>query len=483
MVGLNACALALLLAGAGETVLLDFSADWCGPCRSMEPTIQRLAAEGYPIRKINIGQDPQAASQYGVTGVPCFVMLANGQEMDRVVGAASHARLRQMFAAAGYQAQANVPISPASTATAPTLPDLSRQQMPTARTPQPTSHREITHGSMDKRQQALQATVRLRVHDARGHSMGTGTVIDRHDSEALVVTCGHIFRDAGKQGRIEVDVFAGGTTRTVPGQLISYDLKRDIGLVSIVLDMQMAPMRVAPGGHSIVVGQPVFSVGCDRGRDPTVQQSQITAIDKYLGPPNIEVAGQPVDGRSGGGLFTQDGFLIGVCNAADPADGEGIFAALPTVHWELDRIGQRRIYEPATPEVAPRTPDPREIAAENQAPPITPITYGPGSIPREMPTNDVVRLSANDSATLTAEDMEVICIVRPRHAAGGQEKLIIFREPSQSLLNLLAQEPPREGPEMGIALQTVNESTSPAVWPNRHADGDPDNGVRAQSAQ
>ena len=87
------------------------------------------------------------------------------------------------------------------------------------------------------------------------------------------------------------------------------------------------------------------AIGCDHGAPPTVRRSNISAIDKYVGAPNIEVAGQPVDGRSGGGLFTAAGKLIGVCNAADPQDNEGLYAGLETVHWQLDQIGQARIYQ------------------------------------------------------------------------------------------------------------------------------------------
>ena len=46
------------------------------------------------------------------------------------------------------------------------------------------------------------------------------------------------------------------------------------------------------------------SVGCNNGEDPTVQRSRINSLDRFLGPPNLQVAGQPIIGRSGGGLFS-----------------------------------------------------------------------------------------------------------------------------------------------------------------------------------
>ncbi len=82
--------LAVVGAGAGnDTVLLDFYADWCGPCRAMEPVVSQLIGAGAPIRRVNVNQGRQLATRYGVQSIPCYVLLINGQEADRLVRATS----------------------------------------------------------------------------------------------------------------------------------------------------------------------------------------------------------------------------------------------------------------------------------------------------------------------------------------------------------------------------------------------------------
>ncbi len=108
MVSLQAAIAVIALSGTGQAVtgqteMLDFYADWCAPCRAMDPTIQRLAAKGYPIRKINIDRQPALKQQYGVQSIPCYVMLVGGKEIDRVVGSTSLSRLQRMCAAGRSQ--------------------------------------------------------------------------------------------------------------------------------------------------------------------------------------------------------------------------------------------------------------------------------------------------------------------------------------------------------------------------------------------
>jgi hypothetical protein len=308
-------------------------------------------------------------------------------------------------------------------------------------------------------------------------------LIDQHGAEALIITCGHIFRTSAGKGRIRVDLFGGPATRTVEGQLISYDLERDIGLVSITPGVAIQPVRVAPAGHRLDRGAGVFSVGCDKGGEPRVQDSRITAIDKYLGPPNIETSGQPVDGRSGGGLYSGDGYLIGVCNAADPADNEGIFASLPTIHWELDRVGQRRIYEAETP--------PPMLAA-NAAPRTIvepPITRSDDRSPAARVPDLALQLAGANGTVIPAlsaaeEDTEVICIVRSGSGSQRNEQLFVLDRPSRDLLDRLAHESRSQEALSQVALQTSRGRPEPnrAAPPRGVETNDRGEVVRAQSA-
>jgi hypothetical protein len=112
----------------------------------------------------------------------------------------------------------------------------------------------------------------------------------------------------------------------------------------------------------------VVSVGCDHGADASPRVSRVTTIDKFLGTPNLQVAGQPVQGRSGGGLFSTEGYVIGVCNAADPEDDEGLFAALPAIHAEINQLGLAQFALPHEPIVSNPPPAmPAEMPAFGNA--------------------------------------------------------------------------------------------------------------------
>ncbi len=305
----------------------------------------------------------------------------------------------------------------------------------------------------------LAASVRLRIEDSDGFSCGSGTIIDARDGEALVLTCGHIFRDSKGKGRIEVDLFDSGRPRQVQGRLISYDLTRDVGIVAIRPEGPVTTARLAPPDYRVQAGLPVVSVGCNDGRNPTPRHSRVNSLDKFQGPPNIQVAGQPVEGRSGGGLFSSDGYLIGVCNAAvpndnngpyngvGPNDGEGLFAAPATIRAELDSAKLSFIYR--SPAVTPtgatgRGAESRPMALAAAPPPmpermpgterLPPLAATPNRMsPQEQAALDEIRRNLKDGA-------EVICVIRPRNNPTAKSQVIMLDRASPEFLERLAAE-------------------------------------------
>jgi len=83
---------------AHDVVLVDCYADWCGPCRMMEPTIESLAAESAAaVAKVDVDRHQGLARQLGAEGVPTLVVFSEGEPVERVVGAQDRATLDQLI--------------------------------------------------------------------------------------------------------------------------------------------------------------------------------------------------------------------------------------------------------------------------------------------------------------------------------------------------------------------------------------------------
>ncbi|MBE6686462.1 MAG: thioredoxin [Ruminococcaceae bacterium] len=82
-----------------KPILLDFYADWCGPCRMIAPAIEEIADEHpeYIVGKINVDEEPELAQQFGVFSIPLLVVLKNGEIANKAPGARPKAQILKLL--------------------------------------------------------------------------------------------------------------------------------------------------------------------------------------------------------------------------------------------------------------------------------------------------------------------------------------------------------------------------------------------------
>ena len=82
-----------------STVLLDFYADWCGPCRMVSPIVDEIAEERVDIKvgKINVDEESELASKFGIYSIPPLVVMKDGKVVNQAVGARPKAQILAML--------------------------------------------------------------------------------------------------------------------------------------------------------------------------------------------------------------------------------------------------------------------------------------------------------------------------------------------------------------------------------------------------
>jgi thioredoxin len=90
IIHVNGANFAQLVLRADRPVLVDFWADWCGPCHIIAPAVEAIADErsdSLRVAKLNVDDSPYTAQQYGVLSIPTLILFENGRERGRLVGA------------------------------------------------------------------------------------------------------------------------------------------------------------------------------------------------------------------------------------------------------------------------------------------------------------------------------------------------------------------------------------------------------------
>ncbi len=399
--------LATVSSGADEPHLYVFSMPGCQPCKQMEPDVDRLAQAGYPVTKIDCVANEAWANHFQITQTPTTVLVSGQQVVSRTLGPQNYADLIKLFDAVGFRpGQSETKSSLVANVAAPRQPDAAERESSAPTAPTAWTQPQLA---------AHQSTIRIKVEDPQGTSYAAGTVIHRHGDECLAITCGHVFRDSQGTGKISVDYgFNDGQHLTSPAQLIKYDSDaRDVGLVVFKTQRAIDSVRIAPQSLPIQPGDQVFSLGCDHGEDPTLRSTQIIRTAVYDGATKYDIVGRPVDGRSGGGLFSAGGQLIGICNAAAVEEDEGVYTSLENIYWQLSQANIAHLFQPTAAVAHANVSTPQQFQGQLDV------------RPREPSANVTVN-----------GDVEIIMVVRSKSNPEIAETISI-PQPSMQLLGMV----------------------------------------------
>jgi hypothetical protein len=343
----------------------------------MRPAIRQMIQKGYPVKSVDIDQSPALAARYKVSSVPTFIVVdAAGKPLAQTVGAQPAGQLEKLF----LEARAKRKPGPARAAADADDPgDDPGAAADDDRDGDRDRDRDDVAGSPPApNPKPWETVVRIKVHGQGSIGFGSGTIIYSTPEESIILTCAHIFKLEGRQQAapakfprpISIDLFDGNlrgqqvhyANETYPGKAIDYDFTRDVGLIRIKPGRKLPAARVVPKHWHPKERMLMTTVGCSEGRDATAWNTTIVRPGmqgSLSGNPTyeaIECITAPKQGRSGGGLFTSDGYVAGVCDFAEPRGDRGLYATPTSIYQLLDRNRLAFCYAPIrAPASAPET--------------------------------------------------------------------------------------------------------------------------------
>ena len=425
-----------------QSKLYFFTQSGCAPCQQMKPTIEWIS-QYIDVQTIDTQHQQQWARHFNVRRTPTVVIATGNKVVARREGAISRTDLATFW---NHYASASADQGSQSTTTSAKSNVAHNYSARHASFESP--HRPASTSSSAK-QNAHRSTVRLKIDEGGAVSYATGTVIHIQNNEALVITCGHAFRENRGQGAITGQSgFADGRPTNISGNLLFYDAgANDVALVVVKPATGLIAAEIADPKYNAERGEQFFSFGCNHGDDPSILECNFLRLGQYSSPGEktsairYDTTKRPVQGRSGGGLFNASGQLIGICTGAAVEVDEGIYGSINVIYRGIEKAGLTQLFTKHANQ--DRVVFKNQLRSSNQQLNQVPNRTGNNSATRITPVVNRSQLN----------NVEIQCSVRTGSGPNDVQQIFI-KNPSQELISLLNS----EGHLINQAARTANQN-------------------------